>query len=90
MENILIANNATMKTFMGVFIMPEKNETVRQTLERITTFNPPTEYPVIDLVISMPCGESVAYKTLDDMPEVDTPCACGNPDHWFVKINRMA
>jgi len=37
------------------------------------------------LSIELPCGESVAYKTTDDVPLVDVPCACGVPEHWFIK-----
>ena len=35
--------------------------------------------------ISMPCGYNVTYS-LNTFPRVDTPCPCGNPDHWLVKI----
>lgn len=90
MEQMLIVDNTTTETFIGVLIMPAGNETVRRALENNTTFNPSAENPVIDLVISMPCEESVTYKTLDDIPEVDTPCPCGNPNHWFIKVNRTA
>jgi len=30
------------------------------------------------------CGTKVYYKTLDDVPLDDTPCPCGDPNHWLV------
>jgi hypothetical protein len=75
--------------FCGVCITPQNGETVRQILERCFTFVPPAVSLVIDLVIQMPCGASVTYKTLDEIPVEDVPCTCGNPHHFFVKINKV-
>lgn len=36
--------------------------------------------------IELPCGNSLFCKTADDIPRQDTPCPCGNPNHWLVKI----
>jgi len=41
---------------------------------------PQTEY----WKITMPCGTTVTYP-LNGLPEVDTPCPCGNPNHWIVR-----
>ena len=70
----------------GVYIAHPADKTVRQTLEEGVHFNPPSVYPIINLAIQMPCGEGVFSQKLDDIPEVDTPCTCGNPNHYFVKI----
>ena len=75
-------------TLIGVQLYPAKGETVRQLFERITQFNAPSVYPRIELAIPMPCGEKVFYPTLDAIPETDVPCTCGNPNHWFIKIER--
>ena len=39
----------------------------------------------LPLTIEMPCGEVATYETLEDIPLVDTPCPCGDPDHWSVR-----
>lgn len=31
------------------------------------------------------CGGEVSYRTADDMPLVDVPCPCGDPNHWLIK-----
>lgn len=41
------------------------------------------------LIISMPCGEMVSYATLDDLPFVDVPCPCGDPDHLVLAYNTQ-
>ena len=41
------------------------------------------------LSITMECGNSVDYRTFDDIPDVDTPCPCGNPQHWFIKYRDL-
>ena len=28
---------------------------------------------------------SISYKTRKDVPTVDVPCPCGNPNHWLIK-----
>src|SRR6185503_20016144 len=38
------------------------------------------------LAIEMPCGNVLSCKSADDIPRQDTPCPCGNPHHWLVKI----
>jgi len=35
--------------------------------------------------ISWPCGGYAVYHTAGDVPLVDVPCQCGNPDHWLIK-----
>lgn len=39
------------------------------------------------LHITMPCGETVQYKTVFDVPTETTPCTCGNPKHFFIKYD---
>lgn len=33
----------------------------------------------------MPCGETYALEAIEDLPEEDLPCPCGDKSHWFVK-----
>ena len=37
------------------------------------------------LSITEPCGNSVEYAEIEDIPLVDVPCTCGNPGHYFIK-----
>lgn len=37
------------------------------------------------LIIEMPCGSRIEYWAYSDIPEVDVPCPCGNPNHWLIK-----
>ena len=36
-----------------------------------------------------PCGGQVTYHTADDVPLVDVPCPCGNPNHWLIKWGAL-
>ena len=55
--------------------------------ETLSSFGERFAGNTIDLAISHPCGGGVTlYKTIDDVPEIDVPCPCGNPNHWIVKI----
>ena len=42
----------------------------------------PTFYP---FTINMPCGQTITFARREDVPLVDLPCPCGNPNHWLVK-----
>lgn len=35
-----------------------------------------------------PCGGSATYRTVDDIPLVDVPCPCGDPNHWLIKYQE--
>ena len=35
------------------------------------------------------CGNSVMYRTFDDIPNEDVPCPCGNPKHWFIQYKDL-
>lgn len=34
--------------------------------------------------LTMPCGETAAFKTLDDVPRLTTLCPYGDPGHYLV------
>jgi len=40
------------------------------------------------LAIEGPCGHSVVYDTVDDVPLTDAPCTCGNDRCWFIKYEE--
>lgn len=39
----------------------------------------------LPFTIKMPCGEAIACEALEDIPLVDVPCPCGNPNHWLIR-----
>lgn len=39
-------------------------------------------YPYL---VSMPCGQSVAYMKQEDFPRDTVRCPCGDARHWMVK-----
>jgi hypothetical protein len=41
------------------------------------------------LFVMMECGNSIFYSMPEEIPECDTPCPCGNPDHWLVKYSKF-
>ena len=88
-SNNLLGSQKICQYFYGLYIGPNKGETVRQTIERCFMFSPPAVYPVLDLMIKEPCGNEITYKTLDDIPTTDTHCPCGNPNHYYVKIGEL-
>jgi len=38
--------------------------------------------------ITLPCGTAHIYP-LNQFPETDTPCQCGDPTHWVVKYIEL-
>lgn len=36
------------------------------------------------------CGGSATYRTVDDIPLVDVPCPCGDPNHWLIKYQEVS
>jgi len=40
------------------------------------------------LTITLPCGGQATYRTVDDIPLVDVPCPCGDPNHWLIKYTK--
>lgn len=43
---------------------------------------------IVPRVVDMPCGESISLDTLDDIPDEDLLCSCGNPNHHFVRYEN--
>lgn len=39
----------------------------------------------LPFVHRMPCGETYKLKAIEDLPQEDLPCPCGDKGHWFVK-----
>lgn len=37
-----------------------------------------------------PCGGHATYRTVNDIPLVDIPCPCGDPNHWLIKWTESA
>ena len=38
------------------------------------------------LVVSLgECGGRATYLTVEEVPLVDVPCPCGDPNHWLIK-----
>ena len=79
----------TIEKVVGVFIRCGKNESPRDVLrEALSSRGVKFGINTIDLAITNPCGKSIQYKKIDDVPEVDVPCSCGDPNHWFIKIEK--
>jgi hypothetical protein len=74
--------------YVGVYFQLVNVETVRECIVKWKNDVLPIISSAPVLTIEAPCGEKVMYKTIDDVPEVDVPCSCGNPNHWFIKIER--
>lgn len=36
------------------------------------------------------CGGQAIYRTASDVPLVDIPCPCGDPNHWLIKWTEPA
>lgn len=36
------------------------------------------------VLLEMPCGEKMEF-TRNNIPDIDIPCPCGNPDHSMIK-----
>jgi hypothetical protein len=75
--------------WVAVLFRLEPNQTTRQALMlwQELAFN--SDFPRINLTIQTPCGRKIFYKYIDDVPDVDVPCPCGNPNHWVIKIQRI-
>ena len=42
------------------------------------------------LVINMPCGVTVRYKSAECVPSHSVPCPCGDPNHWLIQVKSDA
>ncbi len=40
-------------------------------------------------VLYMSCGHKVLIESMDAVLNRDTPCPCGNPNHWIVKYDLI-
>lgn len=76
-------------TYYGVFLRgDDPKEMIHMLAEDLVKWGSGISGGIF-MVIEAPCGHKVEYRTPDDVPIVDTPCTCGNPKHWFIKIERM-
>ncbi len=41
------------------------------------------------LSIPMPCGTTVIFQTINDLPDKSVPCPCGDKEHWAVKYEVL-
>ena len=41
------------------------------------------------VTLTMPCGNSITYPDVEDIPMEDIPCSCGDLTHWFVKYDDL-
>lgn len=39
--------------------------------------------------ISLGCGGSLIIPTINDFPETDVSCTCGDPDGYLIKYEKM-
>ena len=48
-----------------------------------------TDSPNFNLVhVSLEaCGGQATYRTAEEVPLINVPCPCGDPNHWLVKWN---
>lgn len=72
--------------FVGLHFLGSINP--REELERFSG-NPNTYSANHFLKVLMPCGYSVEYQSIDDVPMINTPCPCGRANHWIVKIEGL-
>ncbi len=42
------------------------------------------ELPLLQIT-NPECGHSVTYRSYAEIPDIDVPCTCGNPNHWFIQ-----
>ncbi len=45
----------------------------------------PDEHGNISVTIKMPCGSTIVYPDIDDVPMENIPCPCGDTTHWLVR-----
>ena len=59
----------------------------------ITDTPPKVEYWVgisltFPMTVVMPCGFSITYNSLDDLPRETTHCPCDDPTHILVAVHQ--
>ena len=40
------------------------------------------------MTVVMPCGFTISYNSLDDLPRETVLCPCSNPAHILVKVEQ--
>jgi len=74
--------NADRKDFISEFVEKTKEICLERGID-ISGDNA----PLLSIVLS--CGSRVDFKTAEDIPLVDYPCPCGNPNHWTLKWGEI-
>ena len=64
----------------------EQNKSGEGLAEMILGYEMFLKSPDYDLLeISMECGGHAVYHRGENIPLVDVPCPCGDPNHWLIK-----
>lgn len=71
----------------GEVVQAWANEILDKSLEDGLDVNSP-DYTLLGVYLK-PCGGSATYRTIDDIPLVDVPCPCGDPNHWLIKYTEV-
>jgi hypothetical protein len=43
----------------------------------------------LPFAVTLPCGSTYTLERIEDLPNYDVECPCGNPAHWFVKYSEI-
>jgi len=70
------------KTEIGIYIF-RHNKTNREA--RDACFKQLDKFG--NQLLIMPCGVIVKYKSIEEIPDEDISCPCGDPNHWLVKYD---
>lgn len=68
---------------IGLSIAYSKPFTRKSVLEYLTRKGR-LEFPI---TVVMPCKNTITFKDLENMPNVDVPCKCGEPGRYFLKYD---
>ena len=85
-ENLAIYNGAYAPPLIGARFDCQgrsRVEMIRELIGLASGISSDNSKPLLE--ISWPCGGYAIYHAAGDVPLVDVPCQCGNPDHWLIK-----
>lgn len=85
MDTIKVTFDAAVVDYTGLYISCRDERPDRATISRpefLEMFQEQFKFP---FTIEMPCGETITYETLKDVPLTNVACPCGDPKHRSVR-----
>lgn len=66
---------ATSVTYTGIYFSSDTREGLAQAKQAA----------LLPFSFTLPCGNTYSVDSVEQLPQDNLPCPCGDPKHWFVR-----